>query len=202
MNYFKERPYREDELEKLHSLIPNNKEKVKQFGIAFFMAGLLPGIFLVIILFDKSYSTDTKFLWTGLYFAIIFALALYIYYISGFLNFRNPIVDSIKKGKAFEINLDVIKISRRKALYFEHPSAYYFTCLIEGKEELIYLKGEFIKDLEKQVNFPNSKMQIVLDFHQNILLSYKAKGHLIDKIKEIPPHQDDNIRAYEVLEAD
>jgi hypothetical protein len=202
MNYFKERPYREDELEKLHSLIPNNKEKVKQFGIAFFMAGLLPGIFLVIILFDKSYSSDTKFLLTGLYFAIIFALALYIYYISGFLNFRNPIVDSIKKGKVFEINLDVIKISRRKDLYFEHPSAYYFTCLIEGKEELIYLKGEFIKDLEKQVNFPNSKMQIVLDFHQNILLSYQAKGHIIDKIKEIPPHQDNNLSTYEVLEAD
>ncbi len=200
MNYFKERPYREDELEKLHSLIPNKKEKVKQFGIAFFMAGLLPGIFLVIILFDKSYSPNTKFLLTGLYFSIVFAMALLIYYLSGYLNFRNPINDSIKKGKAFEINLDVIKISRKKSIHPEHPNAYYITSLIQGKEELIYLKGEFIKDLEKQSNFPNTKMQIVLDFHQNILLSYKGSGQAIHKIKELTPNQSENIDYYDVWE--
>lgn len=185
-----QRPLNVEEQLFLESQLPTTKEKIGKFVFIYFMSSMLPLLALIVFLTGK-HSLSTILVSFLIYLIITFTVTLIIYFNASIVTGLDNYISALKNGNVCVWIIRPISIYKRKSKDGV-PIGYYIKIQIDNQNETLFLEGDYINQLEKNPNFPNTCFEIVRTSEGNIVLSTNIYGTKIlpDKIINSPKHEE------------
>lgn len=181
-----QRPLSVEETRILKSNMPSKKEKMKKFLFIYGMASILPLIALLLVLSDQ-HSFTTNIISIAVFFVMTLAVSYNIYSnvitVTGLDNYIN----ALKNGNVYVWSIKPILVYKRLPAEGV-PAAYYLKIHYDNNNHTLFLRGNYINEMEKSGKFPNSSFQIVRTVEGDIVLDTSLLGTPIKPAKTLPPH--------------